>query len=852
MSEETASHPEASTSTIPSDSPLGTRTTGRTRVKSQRVLEAEDTKRFLSNQSKAAAEADVKVPAKAKTYGKKSKGKGKKKSDDEVYCICKTNNEGSMIECGECNDWFHFTCIGLTEDEAEKIHVYVCPECTESTDKKTTHKYDLSTFPSPSPPPGVVDAPKTKAKPRKAAPSRPSASGSDDDSGSEAQIASSSSSRQSSVHPTPPPNKRSRLSTDIKRKSSIIVERKASIDRKSSVASGALPPMRKYVRERLAPLFQGLFGTMSEGEAVNFSQAVEEGIYSNFKEIIGGKESTGTRYKTQFNLLSSSIAKGLRPDLIASITSRKLGPTQIATLTSADLASEEQLKAIEQARQSVLEQTVKSKEDTSSTIRLGRDGFEKVENVHEKEMKLLAQQEESARLRAEEERRLRENPPPTPIEEKDVQKSPIVNKFTEGPKRSESIDVSSPLKQPLVSSAWTAPASTDESEQEVNNFDQTNLDLSDIVQVGDEMELDDLDDREEVPKSDMQLFEAKEVFWSGGIVNPANPSAYIPPISLRLICKATPPDWKILLPREKIEITGRVPTKGSLQYLSDSRLNPSKELITVAFSLDEKATDEEILAWEEMVEYHIGKDRHALYLPYEKHPHPPPGSAKELYMIPLRPSDPAPEFTELIDGFALPIKGRSTSVFLGVFVFNKSSTPIPAPAPRPSTSEPPHPPQPAAIPPLAQIPAISQPVIQNDQLQALMASLNPTAIQGLVGGITPVPLGGSTPPIGGITPTPQPTYPSYTPAQQVYTPYDNSGGYTPQPQPYGGGGGSGGGYQDGWRGEMRRDERRDLGGRDPRRRDRGDWVERRESDNGWGNRGGGRGRGGGGGSHGRY
>ncbi|WWC71289.1 uncharacterized protein I206_105242 [Kwoniella pini CBS 10737] len=795
MPEQLISPSEASTSAQVDASPIGTRTTGRTRVKSQRVLEAEDTKRFLLKQTKLEAEPGS-TSTKPKTYSKKGKGKGKKKAEDEVYCICKTDNEGSMIECGECNDWFHFTCIDLKEDEAEKIHVYICPECAESTDKKTTYKYDISTFPSPSPPPGMVDPPKKKTKTRKVTPS----STSDDDSGSEAQIASSSS-RASSAHPTPPPNKRPRLSSDVKRKSSINVDRKMSVDRKPSFGGG-LPPMRKYVREKLAPLFQGLFGDMSVEDAQRFSEEVEDGIYSNFKEIIAGKENAGTRYKTQFNLLSSSIVRGLRPDLISSITSRTLSPVQIATLTSADLASEEQLKAIQKAKQAVLEQTVKSKEDNSTTIRLGRDGFEKVENVHEKEMKLLAQQEEFARLRAEEERKLRENPP-TPIEE--VEKSPIVNKFMDGPKRSESIDISSPLKQPFVISAWTGstPQKSNNEEEEINNFDQSNLDLSDIIVVGDEEPFDDLDETpiEAVPKSEMELFEAKEVLWSGGIVNPANPSPHIPPISLRLICRAGQINWKFLLPHDKIEITGRVPTRNSLQFLSDSRLNPSKELVTVAFSLDEKATDEEIIAWEEMVEYHIGKDRHALYLPYGNHP--PAGAAKELYMIPLRPGDPSPEFTELIDGFSLPTTGRTTSVFLGVFVSNKLSTPTSVPPPPPQVSQPPS----IAVPP----PTVpSNPVIQNDQLQALMASLNPTAIQGLVGGITTPILGGSTPPIGGITP-----YPSYP--QQGYSPYDN-GGYTPQP------------YGD-WR------DRRDESRRDPRRRgDRRDGD--RDRDNGWASRGG--------------
>ncbi|KAK6910949.1 hypothetical protein I203_104984 [Kwoniella mangroviensis CBS 8507] len=864
----TSPQPEASTSAGTSHDAVPARTTGRTRVKSQRVLEAEETKRYLHKQAQAQSQAEEVVSAlekpasKSKSQAKGKKSKGKKVAEGQVYCICKTDNDGPMIECGECNDWYHFNCMGLTDDEAEKIHVYVCPECTETTNKKTTYKYDISTFPSPSPPPGVIPTKRKSSKQKQEqkqkqpkatrTPSQTSDVVSSSGSESEAEIVHSSSSRHSSVQPTPPPQSkkpRTSISADIKRKPSVAIDRKPSIDSKPSSGSGisGLPPVRKYVREKFIPLFTKVFGNTTPHEKIErFSAEVEDGIYSNFKDVVNGKEIAGTRYKTQFNLLSSSIARGLRPDLIASITSHTLIPLQIATLTSADLASEEQRAAIQRAKQSVLEQTVKSKSDSepSSSIRLGRDGFEKVENAHEKEMILLAQQEELARLKAEEDKK-RElekiNNPSSDVSVSVSEKSPMTKdqpKFKVEHKRSESIDTNTILPSPLrqtsliVNSAWNKDRDREENDddnanrEETFNVDQSNLDLSDII--GDtDMEIDDeLNDKpEEVKKSEIEVFESKEILWSGGIVNPANLSKIIPPMSLRLTCRpssssSTSIDWNVLLPHKTIEITGRVPTANSLQYLSDMRLNPTKELITIAFSLDGSAKDEEILTWEEMVDYHISRDRHAIYLPYGSHP--PQGAAKELYLIPLRPQDDSPEFTELIDGYSLPKKGRSTSVFLGIFIFNKSSTPTPAPAARPPQPQP----QPQSTPSSAS--GLGVPVIQNDQLQALMASLNPTALQSLVGGITPTPIptGGSTPPIvaGGTMPTQYPVsqypYQNQYPQQQQqqgYLPYPpSSGGYTPQPPS---------GPTRDWRDREREREREGGSGRDPRKRD-----------NGWGNR----------------
>lgn len=41
--------------------------------------------------------------------------------------------------------------------------------------------------------------------------------------------------------------------------------------------------------------------------------------------------------------------------------------------------------------------------------------------------------------------------------------------------------------------------------------------------------------------------------------------------------------WKTLFPLEDLRIDGRVPTKGSEEFLTQVRLNPYRELIAVAF-----------------------------------------------------------------------------------------------------------------------------------------------------------------------------------------------------------------------------------------------------------------------------
>lgn len=42
--------------------------------------------------------------------------------------------------------------------------------------------------------------------------------------------------------------------------------------------------------------------------------------------------------------------------------------------------------------------------------------------------------------------------------------------------------------------------------------------------------------------------------------------------------------WKTLFPSDELRIDGRVPTKGSEEFLTQIRLNPYRELVAVAFS----------------------------------------------------------------------------------------------------------------------------------------------------------------------------------------------------------------------------------------------------------------------------
>lgn len=49
-----------------------------------------------------------------------------------VYCVCRRPDINCfMIGCDSCTEWFHGTCIGISEKAAKAIRVWYCPSCRE-------------------------------------------------------------------------------------------------------------------------------------------------------------------------------------------------------------------------------------------------------------------------------------------------------------------------------------------------------------------------------------------------------------------------------------------------------------------------------------------------------------------------------------------------------------------------------------------------------------------------------------------------------------------------------------------------------------------------------------------------
>lgn len=48
----------------------------------------------------------------------------------QSYCICRRPYEGFMIGCDECAEWYHGSCIGVSESRAGRFDKYICVRCS--------------------------------------------------------------------------------------------------------------------------------------------------------------------------------------------------------------------------------------------------------------------------------------------------------------------------------------------------------------------------------------------------------------------------------------------------------------------------------------------------------------------------------------------------------------------------------------------------------------------------------------------------------------------------------------------------------------------------------------------------
>ena len=83
-----------------------------------------------------------------------------------------------------------------------------------------------------------------------------------------------------------------------------IKPKRESLDRKVTTAETSrritepLPKARQHVQDRMSQVIRGLFADkMTVEHASKYAGELEAALWSSFKEVLNGKEATGSRYK---------------------------------------------------------------------------------------------------------------------------------------------------------------------------------------------------------------------------------------------------------------------------------------------------------------------------------------------------------------------------------------------------------------------------------------------------------------------------------------------------------------------------------------------------------------------------
>ena len=65
----------------------------------------------------------------------------------QSFCYCKRKATDSMVQCERCNEWYHFSCLGLSDQDVDNIDHFYCNECLN----RNTHLTLAFKTPKPAP-----------------------------------------------------------------------------------------------------------------------------------------------------------------------------------------------------------------------------------------------------------------------------------------------------------------------------------------------------------------------------------------------------------------------------------------------------------------------------------------------------------------------------------------------------------------------------------------------------------------------------------------------------------------------------------------------------------------------------
>ncbi|KAJ3121950.1 PHD finger protein 3 [Nowakowskiella sp. JEL0407] len=539
-----------------------------------------------------------------------------------LYCICSKPDVGEfMIACDYCQEWYHGSCIGVTQKIADKLPEYKCPPCVAYVEEILR---DVDRLQQHMQPP----APNKQRSDRK----RKDSLDSDWDN-EEIQEKSTKSRR------------RSKSSTDLKTSSSKPSEKKKSVitaETKDKLRRSA----QNYFESTLKTIFENAKVTKSVIKPIvdldnpkEFAKLIEEELFSAHSVMKNGVLECGPMYSSKFRNIQYNLKDTKNGLLRKRLLTGEITPSKLVQMSPEELANEEvKLKAQEIRNRTLLE-----------SVKTNDDGLTALRKTHKGEIEIdLSKGQSLSDMKITEKVSTPFVPPPK-IQTLDEILETMSGKKETAPIKRDSISSEIQVSTPIV--VDEAILSTYDEEVRQSEFISQNE--------SGEIELHSptmspIDPPENVVDEDAFIWSGRVSMAQVGKFN-----GYCRQIAGRYVGDAK--TWEDVLPGQ-ISIDGRIQTSRVSDYVIQQKGSTTKEVVIVEFKSTGAAEEDEGFAT--LFDYFESKDRCAVIGHHYV-------SIKDMYIFPLSPTKPLPPFLKELEIKNRIPEERSEKMLLGVIILVK-------------------------------------------------------------------------------------------------------------------------------------------------------------------------------------
>ncbi|KAJ3208407.1 PHD finger protein 3 [Dinochytrium kinnereticum] len=628
---------------------------------------------------------------------------------ERVYCICRTIDNGKfMIQCDSCKDWYHGTCVSITERAARDITSYECEECIavrkENEALAAIRRQEASEAARARREKAEADARKESAL--KAAKAAQSAQTSKAPPPENATFWSHG--RQVSH---PPAVKRPSLTLSLERKGSVssipsLPSTPGALDTHTPTSDGKADKIRMAVRKAFSDTFAAILADpelqpalaksdIERIDPVAFADSVEDELFLFLSDGVEGRKRTcGDKYKGKFRTLQFNLKDKKNRSLRKKIATGGVTAEALVRFEAEDLANEDIKAKAEAIRLEGIRNAIKPKDVTSASIFKKTHKGEEEISVSGPSIAPVTSKESEARpseiyaapatgVLARLAEKVR-SPSPPPGEKPFHSLDELLAKMgggTTGPAKrspdlSESHDDHDSKRTRLDDAAPFEP------DVPMHDFDATSAVVRDPVDftswedavgdgftVGDDSHSPTYSPSRSPPAMDFMGEEARPAQIWNGIVRMASVGMFngrCRQIAGREV--GTTKVWEDILP-PTVTVEGRIDTKAARNYVGQQRQSSTKEVVAVEFYADDQVSSDLAVKAKEgfktLFDYFYEKKRYAVvgqnYI-----------SVKDMYLVPIKAGEPLPEMITVLKKCAVGFESRPHDSIFGVIILDKS------------------------------------------------------------------------------------------------------------------------------------------------------------------------------------